>query len=157
MDNFFKDIFRDLEIKYWACEKITRKPGAKLTFLSLKDGQRFLSLRGQIKDSLGRWVLSPGSTPLPFQSRPLYCSLSDRVNKLALRGLEMEKKTGVEHNAYSTKYKGSPYTNDDLNIACIFHIDRVCDHSIQRKVYRMRDNYNAASRHLLLYSRSCRI
>ncbi|ERF76596.1 hypothetical protein EPUS_05869 [Endocarpon pusillum Z07020] len=83
---FFLPILTNLSIENWQCQKKGRKPFATLTFLSSKDGQRFLSWYGQARIGLG------GADRM-FQGKLLLCTRSNKpADPLALKSLEMDAK-----------------------------------------------------------------
>src|SRR5436309_5272359 len=85
--NFFLPILSKHSIENWHCQKRKWKRFATLTFLSSKDGERFLNLYGQIKNGLGH------SNTLTFQGNKLLCSLSNKPSDpLASKSLEMDAK-----------------------------------------------------------------
>lgn len=98
--------------------KILQKGWAKLVFLNAEDGQRFLSLHGQTKNFAGRFVPCPGSTNLMFKGNPLYCSLSERMDKFALQSLEMDKKARAEHKLTLAKSDVSLSGKDYRTLPC---------------------------------------
>ena len=79
LNSFFKDVLARLHMENWICQKITRKPWAKIIILDPKDGQRFLSLHGQTKNLTGRYCPFPGSTNLIFKGNPLKCSIVTKL------------------------------------------------------------------------------
>ncbi len=118
LNNFFKNVLNRLKIEDWTCQKIARKPWAKLIFLSYEDGQRFLSLYGKTKDFSGSNFLVPGRTDLIFKRSHLDCSLSKTLDIFALRNLEMEKKARAEHNKTPAKSDRTCSKMDDRILAC---------------------------------------
>jgi hypothetical protein len=118
LNDFFKTVLSSLQIEDWTCQKIAQKTWAKLIFLNPKDGLRFLGLHGQTKIVSGRHIPSPGSINLIFKGTPLYCSLSDRIDKFALRSLEMDKETRAEHKLTPTKSDGARSGKDYRTLLC---------------------------------------
>jgi RNA dependent RNA polymerase len=118
LHDFFKNVLCRLQIEDWICQKISQKGLAKLIFLNAEDGQRFLSLHGQTKNLAGRFVLFPDSTNLMFKGNPLYCSLSDRMDKFALQSLEMNKKARAEHKLTLAKSDVSHSGKDYRTLPC---------------------------------------
>jgi hypothetical protein len=105
LNDFFNNVLSRLQMEDWMCQKIAQKPWAKLIFLNSKDGLRFLSLYGQ----------SFSHTNLMFKGRLLHCSLSDRMDKFALRSLEMDKKARAEHKLTPAK-SAVTHTGKDYRI-----------------------------------------
>jgi hypothetical protein len=88
LKSFLGNVLRGLSIEDWGCGKRAQKDWAKLFFLNLEDGRRFLRLHGQT---------DPGSTNLVFKGRQLRCSISNSLDTFALRSLEMDKIAKAEH------------------------------------------------------------
>jgi hypothetical protein len=104
MTNFFLPILSKLSIENWHCQKRKSKRFATLTFLSSMDGERFLSLYGQMKNSQGRDYFPLGRTNLMFQGTQLLCSLSNKQpDPLALKSLEMDAKVRQTRATKSAK------------------------------------------------------
>jgi hypothetical protein len=114
----FKDVLSGLQIEDWICQKIAQKPWARLTILNPEDGMRFLRLHGQTKNLAGRDYPFPGSTNLIFKGNPLYCSLSNRMDKFALRSLEMDKKARAEQKLTPPKSDGTRSGKDYRTLPC---------------------------------------
>lgn len=118
--NFFRPILSKHSIENWHCQKRKRKSFATLTFLSSKDGEKFLSLYGQMENGLGHnYLLS--RTNLTFQGNKLLCSLSNKPpDPLALRSLEMDAKatqtrTTKPANVHSVP---TPSGEDNRSLEC---------------------------------------
>jgi len=118
LNDFFKDVLSRLQIEDWICQKIAQKPWAKIIFLNPQDGLRFLDLHGQTKNLAGRFCSIPGSTNLMFKGTPLYCSLSDRVDKFALESLKMDKQAKAEQKLTSAKSDVSRSGKDHRTLSC---------------------------------------
>jgi hypothetical protein len=101
--DFLEDILMRLKIEDWSCEKRTGNAWAKLFFLRLEDGRRFLSLHGKTKDIFGRHSLYPGSTNLLFKGRLLNCKLSNTQDTIAFRSLEWNKEAREEQKRTPAK------------------------------------------------------
>jgi hypothetical protein len=119
--NFFRPILSKHSIENWHCQKRKRKSFATLTFLSSKDGEKILSLYGQMENGLGHNYLLLSRTNLTFQGNKLLCSLSNKPpDPLALRSLEMDAKatqtrTTKPANVHSVP---TPSGEDNRSLEC---------------------------------------
>jgi hypothetical protein len=103
LNNFFGDVLSRLNIEDWICQKIPRKPFAKLIFLESEDGERFLNLHGQTKAAYGRNFLPPSTINLTFKGRSLSCSRGREVDIFAIRSLEMDREARAKDNTTPVK------------------------------------------------------
>lgn len=114
--NFFLPILNKLSIKNWHCQKKKRKHFATLTFLSSMDGERFLSLYDQVKNSLGYDYPPLGRTDFMFQGNELRCSLSTKPpDPLALKSLEMDAKASETRTTNPTRAHSGPTPSGEDN------------------------------------------
>jgi hypothetical protein len=118
LNSFFKDILGRLQMENWMCQKQHRKKWAKLVFLNPRDGQKFLTLHGQIKTLTGGYYPFPGSTNLIFKGYQLKCRQSDRIDKFALRSLDMDMKARAEHGMTPANTDRTRSQKDYRNLSC---------------------------------------
>ncbi len=90
---FIRSSLEELDIHDWHCQKRKQKTFAFLTFLKLRDGERFLARHGQAQLVFSALSLSTDRSSLSYFGAPLLCSRSNKPpNPLALKSLEMESK-----------------------------------------------------------------
>jgi hypothetical protein len=121
MTNFFLQILSKHSIENWHCQKRKWKRFATLTFLSSKDGDRFLNLYGQMKNGLGHNHLPLSHTNLTFQGNELLCSLSNKPpDPLALKSLEMDAKATQTRTTKPANVHSIPThsTEDNRSLEC---------------------------------------
>ena len=117
--NFIRPILSALNVHDWQCQKPKRKPFAFLSFLNVKDCERFLALHGQATDGFGRTYLPATRTNIVYLGVPLFCSTSKKKpDPLALKSLEMESRARLASPKAIQNHQSGPQpkpkSNDSL-------------------------------------------
>lgn len=82
LNGFFASFMERLGIEDWVCQKIGRKQLANIVFLQPSEGRRFLNKHGNMMGPHGRYIIC--------------CQSNKPIDRLAVRSLEMERKTRIE-------------------------------------------------------------
>jgi hypothetical protein len=106
----FENVLRPLGIEDWSCQKLGKKPFAKILFLSPLDGQKFL-------DRYGYEQKQSTSSGLAIRGKPLYCNKSNKpVDPFGLKNLEMNKR--LREETVTVKQQKLKSKKSPLKLAC---------------------------------------